>query len=93
MNRNIFAFSQVRTYNFEQDKTLLKAGLSKDRAYHDCALLKDKSGDAEYVVVVGGYSYSSSNGWEGRQNVEIYDIANNSWFDGPDMPASSNVSI
>ncbi len=65
--------------------------MSIDRGYHDCAILKNQAPDGgQYVVVAGGYSYDGS--WSKVDKVEVYNIADNTWFDGPDMPERKGVS-
>ncbi len=84
-------YSDVSSYNFDTDIWTAQAPLAGDRCYHDCALLKDQSGDGQYVVAAGGYSYDGSD-WSKVDRVEVYNIADNTWFTGPDLPASQGVS-
>ncbi len=85
------SFSNVSSYNFETDAWIVQPSLSKNRCYHDCTRLTDRSGDGkQYVVVAGGYSHDGSD-WSKVDEVEVYNIADNTWFNGPDMPDSQGV--
>ncbi len=85
-------FSNVSSYNFETDTWNTQPALFKNRCYHTCTRLTDRSGDGkQYVVVAGGFSYDGSN-WSKVDEVEVYNIADNAWFNGPVMPDMPFVS-